>query len=247
MIHRFKTIESTNTYAKELAAHGAPHGTVVVAEQQTGGRGRLGRSFFSPAGTGLYLSMILRPQHSPQELMHLTCAAAVAACDAVESATDLRPGIKWTNDLVHQGRKLGGILTELGFSGEELDYAIVGIGINCNQSQTDFPADLQTMATSLSTVTGKPVDVSKLEDTLINSLVHTFDKLVDQRNQIMNRYRTDCVTIGQDICVINGKNVRHAKALSVEDDGSLRILLPDGKEELVSTGEVSIRGMYGYL
>lgn len=247
MIHRFKTIESTNTYAKELAAQGAPHGTVVVAEHQTGGRGRLGRSFFSPAGTGLYLSMILRPQHSPQELMHLTCAAAVAACDAVESATGLRPGIKWTNDLVHEGRKLGGILTELGFSGEELDYAIVGIGINCNQSQTDFPADLQNIATSLSTVTGKPVDVSKLEDTLINSLVHTFDKLVAQRNQIMNRYRTDCVTIGQDICVINGKNVCHAKALSVEDNGSLRIQLPDGSEELVSTGEVSIRGMYGYL
>ena len=247
MIHRFKTIESTNTYAKELAAQGAPHGTVVVAEHQTGGRGRLGRSFFSPAGTGLYLSMILRPQHSPQELMHLTCAAAVAACDAVESATDLRPGIKWTNDLVHEGRKLGGILTELGFSGEELDYAIVGIGINCNQSQDDFPTDLQNIATSLFNITEKSIDVSKLEEILIHALLSTSSKLISHRKQIMARYRTDCITIGQDICVINGKNVFHAKALSVEDNGSLRIQLPDNSEELVSTGEVSIRGMYGYL
>ena len=247
MIHRFKTIESTNTYAKELAAQGAPHGTVVVAEHQTGGRGRRGRSFFSPAGTGLYLSMILRPQHSPQELMHLTCAAAVAACDAVESATDLRPGIKWTNDLVHEGRKLGGILTELGFSGEELDYAIVGIGINCNQSQDDFPTDLQNIATSLFNITEKSIDVSKLEEILIHALLSTSRKLISHRKQIMNRYRTDCVTIGQDICVINSENVRHAKALSVEDNGSLRIQLPDNSEELVSTGEVSIRGMYGYL
>ncbi len=247
MIHRFKTIESTNNYAKELAQQGAPHGTVVVADQQTGGRGRLGRSFYSPAGTGLYLSMILRPQCSAQELMHLTCAAAVAACDAVESVTGLRPHIKWTNDLVWRGKKLGGILTELVFSGAELDYAVVGIGINCNQTKEDFPPDLQHMAASLSIVTEKTIDISQLETALIHALLETANNLLTQQTQIMDQYRADCITIGQDICVVASDTVRHAKALAVENDGSLRIQLPDNTEELVSTGEVSIRGMYGYL
>ena len=139
MLHRFETIDSTNTYLKQLAEAGAEGGTAVIAHSQTGGRGRLGRSFHSPAGSGIYLSYLLRPNCKPEGLMHLTCAVAVAMCDAVEKTTGLRPGIKWTNDLVWQKRKLGGILTELGFENGLVSYAVVGIGINCTQTEEDFP------------------------------------------------------------------------------------------------------------
>ena len=132
----FDSIESTNTHARELARQGAAHGTVLIADHQTGGRGRLGRSFHSPAGSGVYMSVILRPNCNPQEIMHLTCAAAVAMCDAVETAAGFRPGIKWTNDLVCGHRKIAGVLTELGFDSHgNVDFAVVGIGINCCQQK----------------------------------------------------------------------------------------------------------------
>ena len=190
MIHRFETIDSTNTRAKEMAQQGAPHGTVLIARQQTGGRGRLGRSFHSPPGAGIYMSMILRPKCSPDNLMHLTCATAVAMCDAVEATTGFRPGIKWTNDLVWGKRKLGGILTELGFDGSELAYAVVGIGINCTQSADDFPPELQEMAASLSMATGAPIDTSRLEEEMIRALNTMDAELLTQigvgNNQDMN-------------------------------------------------------------
>ena len=111
-----EALDSTNTHARELARQGAAAGTVIIAQTQSAGRGRLGRSFHSPGDTGLYFSLILRPDCKPEQLMHLTCAAAVAACDAVERSCGLRPGIKWINDLTLEGKKLGGILTELSFS-----------------------------------------------------------------------------------------------------------------------------------
>ena len=123
-------VDSTNDYLKKLAAEGAPHGTVALSDHQTGGHGRRGRSFLSPPGVGLYLSILLRPECPPTRLMHLTCAAGVAMCNAIEQSVGFRPGIKWTNDIVCGKRKLGGILTELRLDGQGLvDYAIVGIGI----------------------------------------------------------------------------------------------------------------------
>ena len=130
----FDSIDSTNTYLKKQAILGAPHGTAAIADCQTLGRGRMGRSFQSPGGCGIYLSVLLRPNCPPQDLMHLTCAAAEAMCDAVETTTGLRPGIKWTNDLVVGNRKIAGILTENGLNAQGLvDYAIIGTGINCCQ------------------------------------------------------------------------------------------------------------------
>ena len=134
-IEYFECIDSTNTYAKKMAMQGAAEGTVIIAGHQTGGRGRLGRTFSSPAGMGIYLSVILRPDCLPEELMHLTCASAVAASDAVGRVFSSMPGIKWTNDLVLGKRKLGGILTELSVNPttRKVDWAVVGIGINCCQ------------------------------------------------------------------------------------------------------------------
>lgn len=247
LIHRFEVIDSTNTYAKQLAREGACAGTAILADRQTGGRGRLGRSFHSPAGSGIYLSVILRPQCDPGELMHLTCAVGTAVCDAVEECTGFRPGIKWTNDLVSGGRKLGGILTELGFEDGQISYAVAGIGINCTQTAQDFPPEIRDMAASLESVTGKRVDVKALEQALIGHIRTMSQTLLTEKTKWMDRYRRDCITIGQEISVVRGDEIRHGTALSVDDDGGLTVRYADGSTQTVTSGEVSIRGMYGYV
>ena len=245
----FPTIDSTNTRAKELAAQGTPAGTVLIADHQTGGRGRRGRSFHSPAGTGIYMSVILRPDCSPMELMHLTCAAAVAACDAVEASCGIRPGIKWTNDLVCGQRKLAGILTELGLSPQgHVDYAIIGIGINCCQCLSDFPEEIRSIAGSLHTVTGEIIDRSQVAAALLDAFFRMNDRLLTDKTAIMAQYRADCITLNQPISVVTADgSVRHGLALDIDGDGALLVRFSDGSESYVSSGEVSIRGMYGYV
>lgn len=244
----FPIIDSTNTRAKELARANALHGTVLVADAQTGGRGRLGRSFHSPAASGIYMSVIIRPKCRPNELMHLTCAAAVAACDAVEKVVGIRPKVKWINDLVYGKRKLAGILTELGLgTGGSVDYAIIGIGINCSQKETDFPEEIRNIAASLEMITEKAVDRAKLAAALIEELEKINRELISGKADLMRRYRSECVTIGQSISLLRGDVVRHGKALELDDDGGLVVQFDDGHLETVNSGEVSIRGMYGYL
>lgn len=247
-IHWFESIDSTNTRAKLMAAQGAPHGTILIADSQTGGRGRLGRNFHSPRGAGIYLTMILRPQCHASELMHLTCATGVAMCDAVESACGLRPGIKWTNDLVFGKRKLGGILTELSLdSSGNASYAVVGIGINCAQKESDFPKDIRSIATSLQMQAGIPVDRSRMIAAMVVCLKKMSAQLLDHKTAIMAQYRRDCITVGQEISVVAGETVRYGTALSVDDEGALLVQFSDGHTQAVSTGEVSVRGMYGYI
>ena len=247
-IHHFDTIDSTNTRAKQLASEGAPQGSILIADRQTGGRGRLGRSFHSPAGSGIYLSIILRPHCHASEQMHLTCATGVAMCDAVEAACGIRPGIKWTNDLVFEKRKLGGILTELSLDHTgHVNFAVVGIGINCTQDVLDFPEDIRAIATSLQMQTATPIDRSRVIASMLISLEKMSQTLFSQKAQIMEQYRCNCITVGQEISVIAGENVRHGTALSVDDEGALVVQFSDGHREAVSSGEVSVRGMYGYI
>lgn len=242
-IYYFDTIDSTNTYAKTLAAEGAPEGTIVIAGRQTGGRGRLGRSFSSPAGMGIYLSVILRPQCPPEEIMHLTCCAGVAAANAI-GRSDV--GIKWTNDLVIGKRKLGGILTELSVDTKTrmVNWVVVGIGINCCQKTWEFPPEIRDIACSL----GMDFqDVPALVAALIRSL-HTMQQtLLTEKASTMASFTQLCVTVGSEISILRGDDVRHAKALGVDADGGLQVLYDDGSTETITSGEVSIRGMYGYL
>ena len=241
----FDTIGSTNDYLKKLAQQGAPHGTVVIADHQTGGHGRMGRSFHSPVGMGVYMSILLRPDCPAAELMHLTCAAAVAMCDAVETSCGLRPGIKWTNDLVFGTKKLGGILTELGLSARgNADYAIIGIGINCSQKREDFSSDIRQIATSVDMVTGKPQNRYRLAAAMMEAL-QQLD--LSQKDTIITRYRKDCVTLGREISLLRGDGIRHGRALDIDAEGALIVCFADGSTEAVSSGEVSIRGMYGYV
>ena len=244
-IHCFDTIDSTNTRAKEMALAGAPHGTVLIADRQTGGRGRMGRCFHSPAGLGVYMSVILRPNCPMEALMHLTCAAAVAACDGVETSAGIRPGIKWTNDLVCGKHKIAGILTELVTAGSEY-CAIVGIGINCCQNDSDFPPEIRDMAASLAMVTGKEVCREHVAAALISALQEMDAALLSGKDAMLKRYRESCITLGKDIQLLRSGEIRYGHALSVDENGALEVLFPDGHREFVQSGEVSIRGMYGY-
>lgn len=246
-IHFFDTIDSTNTRAKQMAAEGAPHGTVLVADAQTGGRGRMGRCFHSPAGSGIYLSMILRPGCPAKELMHLTCAVAVAAADGIQHSTGLRPQIKWTNDLVVGQKKLGGILTELSLgSSGNVDHAVVGIGINCNQASGDFPEEIQSIATSLHLATGKAIDRAAVIAQILVALQKMSEDLQNPA-ATLSRYREDCITIGKEISLVRGDEIRHGKALDVDKTGALVVQFADGQIQAVQSGEVSVRGMYGYV
>ena len=242
----FEAIDSTNTRAKELAFQGAPHGTVLIADHQTGGRGRRGRNFHSPAGSGIYMSVILRPNCPASSLMHLTSAAAVSLCDAVEDSCGFRPGIKWTNDLIFGQRKLAGILTELGFNAQgNVDWAIVGMGINCTQEASQFPEEIRSIAGSLSSVSGKPVDRAKVAAAMMDAL-YRMD--LAQKERILTQYRKDCVTLGKEVSLVRADGlVHHCTALDIDAEGALIVRHLDGREEIVSSGEVSIRGMYGYV
>ena len=248
LLQCFDCVESTNTLAKAMAASGSPAGTVLIADSQTGGRGRRGRSFHSPSGTGIYMSAILRPGCAPTELMHLTCAVAVAMCDAVEKAAGFRPGIKWTNDLVFGKRKLAGILTELGLSPSgTVDYAVIGIGVNCTQESGDFPEEIREIAGSVSMAAGGPVDRAALAAAMVEALAEMDQTLLSGRQTVLDRYRRDCITLGQDIALIRGDEIRHGKALDIDPEGALIVRFAPGHVETVSSGEVSVRGMYGYL
>lgn len=244
----FPTLDSTNDRLKVMARQGAPHGTVLVADHQTGGHGRLGRNFHSPEGVGVYLSILLRPDCAPTDLMHLTCAAAVAMCEAVETSAGFCPGIKWTNDLVCGKRKLGGILTELGLSAKGgVDYAIVGIGINCCQSLSDFAPDIRDIAGSLAMVTGKDIDRSRVTAAMMEALHRMDAKLLTSKEETLRQYRKNCITIGRQISLVRGNEVRHGTALDVDCSGALVVEFGDGHREAVNSGEVSVRGMYGYV
>lgn len=247
-IRVFDCVDSTNNVAKRLAAEGAPEGTTVIAERQSAGRGRLGRSFQSPPGMGIYMSVILRPRCAPDALMHLTCAVGESMCDAVEDGVGFRPGIKWANDLVYGGRKLCGILTELGFSPDgTVDYAVVGIGINCTQRSEDFPPELQSTAGSLSMFASQPVSRAVVAARMLTSLEVLSHDLLTRQSAILANYRKDCITIGQEVCLVDGAETHHCRALQVDDSGALLVRFPDGSERAVQSGEVSIRGMYGYV
>jgi len=241
-------VDSTNNRLKLLAKQGAPHGTVLIAGRQTGGRGRLGRSFSSPEGMGVYFSILLRPNCPPQDLMHLTCAVGVAMCDAVERTAGFRPGIKWTNDLVWGKKKLGGILVEMGLDGQGYtDYAVAGIGINCHQCQEDFPGELQDKAASLEMAAGHPVMLAALAASMAQSLYEMDTSLFSGKEAMLAQYRKDCITIGKEVCLVQGEDVRRGTALDVDELGALVVRDPDGSIRHVNSGEVSVRGMYGYI
>ena len=236
------TVDSTNNLLKTRGAAGAPAGSVALADCQTVGRGRLGRRFDSAPGTGIYLSVLLRPACPPSELMTLTAQAAVAVRRAIRTVTGAEAGIKWVNDLVLEGRKICGILTELSLEAESglVSYAVVGVGVNCNRPADSFPPELRETAGSILSQTGRRVDRNALAAEMIRQLSRLPE--LDWRAE----YRAACVNLGKEVQILApGQAPRAGRALDVGPDAELLVQTEAGVEA-VQSGEVSVRGLYGY-
>lgn len=242
-------VDSTNNFARQKADEGAPHGTVVLADRQTGGRGRQGKSFDSPAGKGLYLSVLLRPDLPPMEVINLTAWTAVAVCDAVEEVIGERPGIKWTNDLILRGKKLCGILTEMGLEAEsgKLQYVVAGIGINVSQTDEDWGEELSPIAISLEQALGRGVRRAELAAAVIRRLDRMMRDFPEKKADYLARYRAGCVTVGHEVRLIEKGEARTAFAEDIDGEFALVVRHEDGSRETVTAGDVSVRGLLGYV
>ncbi len=237
--------QSTNEDAKKLAAAGAADGTVVVTEFQGDGHGRLARGWFSPRHKGVLLSVILRPQYAlPQEAPQFTLLAAVAVVEAMR-ACGVTAGIKWPNDILIDGKKTTGILTEMSAAMECINYIVIGIGVNVNTTAEEFPSEVRDKATSLQLATGQPVNRVHFAATLLNEL----ERLLKQVRTagfapILDVWRRDSVTLGQPVRVIGMNEAVDATftgtAVDIDDYGALLVDTPTGRRRVLA-GDVSIR------
>lgn len=235
-LHR--TLDSTNTRAKALAANGAPHGFLVIAESQTGGKGRMGRAFFSPEHSGVYMTYVLRPRMPAEKAVMLTSMAAVAVARAIETVADVEVGVKWVNDLYINARKVCGILCEasMDFETGQLEYAVLGIGVNVAAMQ--FPEELSAIATSIENECGKPVSRNRLIAEISNQINALYGQL--ESLEFMAESRRRSIVIGRDVQVVRGGTSFGAKALDIDDQGRLVIRTADGVSR-VNSGEVSLK------
>ena len=240
----YESIDSTNEEAKRCALKGAPNGSLFIAEQQTGGKGRLGRSWASPAGTGIWFSVLLRPGTLPLNAAAITLLAGYAVCSAIRAATDCKAMIKWPNDIVAGTKKLCGILTEMSAEMERVEFVVIGIGINANT--VAFPENLQEKATSICLETGKKVRrVALLQEVLRHLEKLLKENPISLTPAFLEKYKLVCVTLGRKVAFQrNGRQVT-GTAEDVSPNGELLVRLPDGKMEKVFSGEVSIQGFYG--
>ncbi len=232
---------STNTVAKQLASEGKAEMTVVIANEQTEGKGRYGRTFVSPALNGIYMSIILRPKMSAQEALFITTSTAVAVSKAIEEICFIDTQIKWVNDLYFEEKKLCGILTEatLDFETGGLMYAVVGIGVNLYAEEGDFPDELKKIVTSIYKNGNRRPIKSKLIAKIIENIYSYSENLGDKK--ILSEYKKRSFIIGKNIDIIKGEKKLPAKAVDINDRGELVVKLENGKLEALNSGEVSIR------
>ena len=235
------SVSSTNTVLRSLAEQGAPEGTVVIAGEQTGGRGRMGRAFYSPAGSGIYLSLLLRPVNAdPQQTVTLTAAAAAALCQAMETVSGSQPQIKWVNDIFLNGKKISGILSEAAFGLESgvPEYVVVGVGINAYVPEGGFPPELAEIAGSL---WDSPVPDGK--NKLAAEFLNRFWQLYTTGDPaaFLENYRRRNLVVGKDIIVMAGGSEIPAHALGIDESCRLLVRYENGETAALSYGEVRIR------
>lgn len=237
---KLKTVNSTNKYAKELAKQGAPEWTVVTADTQTDGYGRMGRRFLSPVGSGLYMSIILRPHLEPAKALYITAAAAVALTDAIKELTNTDTCIKWVNDIYLNDKKIAGILTESAFADDKrIEYTVLGIGVNIYTPEGGFPAEISDIA---SAIYSSPTS-SELRDSLAQSVCLHFKNYYDrlEEKQFLDKYRALNIVPNSDITVISSNGSYRAHAVEINDDFKLIIKKEDGTVACLDSGEVSVR------
>ncbi len=238
----FDAVDSTNELAKQYLDKDAPEGLVLIAESQTHGRGRRGRSWVSSPGVGLYLSVILKPEIQPRRLPQLTLLAGLATTLAINEFSPEKARLKWPNDILLNGKKCCGILCETHPTRDEKTGVIVGIGINANHSHSDFPDDLKSSATSLRIETGKSIDRLALVCAVISHLDQQYDAyLRNEENTILQKWLKNSDMVGKKITVTHGKTATTGTALGLDDQGRLLMRTENGEELAFDSGEVSLR------
>jgi BirA family transcriptional regulator, biotin operon repressor / biotin---[acetyl-CoA-carboxylase] ligase len=242
------SVDSTNTYAKRLAAEGAEEGTVVISEEQTSGRGRLGREWISPKYKGIWMSIILRPDMEPMSVPGITQVAAAAVSKALRSL-GVKAYIKWPNDIILNYKKICGILTEMSGEINKVNYVIVGIGINVNTEEWEFPEEVKDTATSLKIEQGVGIERKRLAAKILDDFKELYEEIV-MKNSIKTSIeicRKYSILIDKEVKIINRGNEAIAKAIGLSEDGKLIVKYKDGKIDEIISGEVSIRGINGYV
>ena len=244
----FDTVDSTNVRAKAMAEEGAPHGTLIVADEQTAGRGRRGRAWNSPAGSNLYYTLLLRPQISPGKAPMLTLVMAMAIAQGIQDMVEAKVGIKWPNDIVINGKKACGILTEMNLSVEQgsIDYVVIGCGINV--AKQEFPEEIRGRAIALEEICE---NVSRAE--LLNAVLTAFEDdyarfmETEDLSGLKEAYNAISVNFGRMVRVLDPKGEFEGIARGIRDTGELMVELPNKEIRDVYAGEVSVRGIYGYV
>ncbi len=243
----FQHVGSTNEEAKKLGTVGAKEGTLVVAEEQRAGKGRLGRAWVSPPQKGIWMSLLLRPRIIPMDASKITLLAGLAVCEAIHQVTGLEAQIKWPNDIVIHGKKVCGILTEMSAEMERVNYIIVGIGINVNTEC--FPEELQNTATSLCIEAQQKVSRIQLLQRILCTVESYYLPFMATGaiESILPIYKKHCATIDRDVKV-SGRNIEVlGRAVDITKNGELVVRKEDGEMITVLSGEVSVRGVYGYI
>ena len=236
------SVDSTNRRARQLAAEGAPHGTLVIADEQTAGRGRRGRGWISPAGEGVFMSLILRPQSHPSEVARLSMQTALAVALAIAQTTGLDARIKWPNDIVCGGRKVCGMLLEMNADEQAVHDVVAGIGINVHQTQ--FAPEIEKTASSLDLLSGQRV----CRAALVRAFLEAFERAeaLAAQGALMDAYRARSATLGKRVQVIAPAGSFTGTALEVTDSGSLIVEDEEGQRREVLAADVSVRGLMGY-
>lgn len=242
VIHYHRTIDSTNSLAKKLAVAGALEGTIIIAEEQTAGKGRLGRQWTSPFGLGLWLSVILRPQITPLEAPKITMLVSVALQEAILEATGLPAKIKWPNDIFLGDKKVAGILLEMSGEMDSINHLIVGMGVNVNLAQEDFPQELKDKATSLKIELGREICRVALTKLVLAKLEYYYELFkVGEISLLMEKWRSASWTLGKAVRVTTPTEVLEGQAVDFGQDGSLLIRLANGSLREIMAGDVTLR------
>ncbi len=240
-IDYFPKIDSTNIHARRIADAGAPEGTIVVAEAQSAGKGRRGRAWFSPAGKGLYLSVVLRPRIPPAEAPRLVLTAAVAAAEALLAQTTVPLSVKWPNDILIAGKKVAGILTEMRLDGERISHVVIGLGANVNTAAEEMPSEIRPIATSLFAATGRTVSRPALLHSLLERLEHWYGLLQEGHfERIRARWLDLAAIVGRRVTIAGVERTYEGEVVDIDQTGFLILRSPDGTLRRILAGDVSM-------
>ena len=246
-IHFYDQIDSTNNEARKIAENGAQHGTLVITECQNGGRGRRGKTWISPSGSGIWMSIILRPEMEPYNASMLTLIAALAATSAIRKCCGTECYIKWPNDIVLNGKKICGILTEMSAEPDAVNYVVIGIGINVNT--TEFDEEIKAVASSLFAETGQKIKRSMLVAAFATEFEKYYDIFIQTQDMshLVEEYNSMLINAGKEVTITDSKGAFSGIAIGTDNKGQLIVTCEDGSVKNIIAGEVSVRGLYGYV